>query len=165
MLLNCILLLLVIIVITLLIRQLRKPKLEKDILPVCKFSISKPKFETVGKEKRATYRVFSYNKDRYFRDFPISFKFYSTEKFRSKIKIMYTSSGDDEIETIYDRVVEFDTNTKCHIYYINDVIIGSIDIEIYVDSYYGSPTILFELLQNNMCHMIKEHKLEIVFPK
>ena len=74
-------------------------------------------------------------------------------------------SGDDEIEVIYDRVVEFEDNKKEHIYYINDVIVGSIDIEIFTESQYGIPTIEFELLQGSMCHMDKEHKLEIKFPR
>ena len=54
---------------------------------------------------------------------------------------------------------------KEHIYYINDVIVGSIDIEIFTNTQYGRPKIIFEILQNNMCHMTKEHKLEIVFPE
>jgi hypothetical protein len=164
MLLNLILLLLVTLAIFILLRQLRKPNLEKEILPICRFSISRPRFEINGSEKIAKYSVLTRNRDRYFRDFPIGFKFYSEEKFRSKIKITYTVSGDDEVEVVYDRMVEFDDVAKNHIYYINDVIMGSIDIEIYTDSVYGTPTILFELLQNNMCHMDKDHKLEIVFP-
>lgn len=164
MLLNLILLLSVILAIFLLLRQLRKPHIEKEILPICRFSISNPRFELNGETKIAKYSVYTRNKDRYFRDFPVGFKFYSNQKFRSKIKITYTVSGDDEVEVIYDRMVEFDDVAKDHIYYINDVIIGSIDIEIYTDSHYGAPTILFELLQSNMCHMDKEHKLEIVFP-
>jgi hypothetical protein len=98
-------------------------------------------------------------------DFPIAFRFYSDEKFKSKIKITYKVSSDDEIEIIFDKIVEFEDNTKEHIYYINDVIVGSIDIEIYTDSIYGKPTINFEILQNNLCHMTKEYKLEIKFPK
>jgi hypothetical protein len=164
MLLNLILLLSVILAILLLLRQLRKPNIDKAILPVCRFSISKPTFEIDRQTKIAKYSVFTRNQDRYFRDFPIGFKFYSNEKFRTKIKITYTVSGDDEVEVVYDRMVEFDDIAKGHIYYINDVILGSIDIEIYTDSHYGTPTVLFELLQNNMCHMDKEHKLEIVFP-
>ena len=40
-----------------------------------------------------------------------------------------------------------------------------IDIEIYTSSLYGTPSILFEILQGNMCHMESDHKIEIVFPE
>lgn len=164
MLLNFILLLAVLLAILLLLRQLRKPDVDKYILPVCRFSISKPHFEIDGAERIAKYSVFSKNKDRYFRDFPIGFKFYSDDKFRSKIRITYTVPEDDEVEVVYDRMVEFEDNTKEHIYYINDVIVGEINIEVYTLAQYGKPTVLFEILQSNMCHLDKEHKLEIVFP-
>jgi len=165
MLLNFILLLLVLFAILLLLRQLKKTSVETQLMPICDFDISKPKYEVDKKTRIARYSVSTKNKDRYFRDFPLGFKFYSNKKFRSKIKISYVISGDDEVEVIYDRVVEFEDNTKEHIYYINDVIVGSIDVEIYTDSQYGKPTIQFEILQNNMCHMDKEHKLEINFPE
>jgi hypothetical protein len=164
MLLNFILLLIVIAAISLLYQQLKKSDLNKPILPDCKFTISKPEFQIEDTIRIAKYSVYTKNKDRYFRDFPIGFKFYSNEKFRSKIKITYTISGDEEVEIIYDRIVEFEDNVKEHIYYINDVIVGSIDIEIYTDTDYGKPTIAFEILQNNMCHMTQDHKLEIQFP-
>jgi hypothetical protein len=162
---NLILLLAVIIAIILLYRQVRKTDIDKEILPDCKFTISNPEFEINDTTRIARFSVITKNKDRYFRDFPLGFKFYSDQKFRSKITITYTTSGDDEEEVIYDRVVEFDDNVKEHMYYINDIIIGSIDIEIYTDSYYGKPTIGFEILQSNICHMTKEYKLEIIFPK
>lgn len=165
MLLNLILLLCVLFAILLLLKQLKKTRVQEPILPICNFNITKPHYEINESVKIAKYSVHTKNKDRYFRDFPIGFKFYSDKKFRSKIKITYTISGDDEIEVIYDRVVEFVDYKKEHIYYINDVIVGSIDIEIYTDSQYGQPTILFELLQGNQCHMDKEHKLEINFPE
>jgi hypothetical protein len=165
MLLNLILLLTVILAITLLVRQLRKPTVDAYLVPNCDFTITKPHFEITNSIRIAKYSVLTKSKDRYFRDFPISFKFYGEEKFKTKVKITYMTRGDDEKELIYDRVIEFEDNAKEHIYYINDVIVGSIDIEIYTDSQYGKPTILFELLQGNMCHMLKEHKLEIVFPK
>lgn len=165
MLLNLILLLSVLFAILLLLKQLRKTNVPESILPVCNFNITKPQYEIEGSIKIAKYSVITKNKDRYFRDFPIAFKFYSDKKFRSKIRITYTISGDDEVEVIYDRVVEFEDYKKEHIYYINDVIVGSIDIEVYTDSQYGQPTILFELLQGNQCHMDREHKLEIKFPE
>lgn len=165
MILNLILLLIIIGAIILLYRQLKKKDIDKYILPECKFTITSPKYEINNCIRIAKFSVFSKNKVRYFRDFPIAFRFYSNEKFKSKIKITYTISNDDEIEIIFDKIVEFEDNVKEHIYYINDVIVGSIDIEIYTDSIYGKPTIGFEILQNNLCHMTKEYKLEIKFPK
>lgn len=165
MLLNLILLLIILTGIFVLYNQFKKSDVETIILPECKFFISQPAYEIDGQVKIAKYSLYTKNKNRYFRDFPIGFKFYSEHKFRSKIKISYTVSGDDEVEIIYDRVVEFEDNAKEHIYYINDVVVGSIDVEIYTDSDYGKPTILFEILQNNMCHLTKDYKLEINFPE
>lgn len=166
MLLNFILLLIVIGAIVLLYRQLKDPcRTEEHILPECKFTISNPQYVIDDSTRIAKYSVHTKNKNRYFRDFPIGFRFYSNEKFKSKIKITYNISNDEEIEVIYDKMVEFEDNTKEHIYYINDVIVGAIDIEIYTNSVYGKPTIGFEILQNNMCHMTKDYKLEIKFPK
>ncbi len=164
MLLNLVLLLIVIVAIILLFQQLKKGDVVKDILPKCKFTITNPKFQVEDTIRIAKYSVITKNDDRYFRDFPIGFKFYSDQKFKSKIKITYNISGDDEIEVIYDKVLEFEDNTREHIYYINDVIVGAIDIEIYTDSQYGKPTIMFEILQNNLCHITKDYKLEINFP-
>jgi hypothetical protein len=161
---NFLLFLITLIMCIVLYRQFKIQTVDQLILPDCKFTITKPKFEINESIRIAKYSVITRNKNRYFKDFPIGFKFYSNQKFRSKIKITYVISGDDEIEIIYDRIVEFDDNAKEHTYYINDVIVGSIDIEIYTDSYYGKPTIEFEILQNNMCHMSKEHKIKIEFP-
>lgn len=162
--LNIILSLIIIFVVILLYRQIKKSS-DENILPECRFFISNPKYKICDNIRIATYSVFSKNKNRYFRDFPIEFKFYSEFQFKSKIKITYNVSSDDEKEIIYDKIVNFEDHTKEHIYYINDVIVGSIDIEIYTESIYGKPTILFEILQNNLCHMTREHKLEIKFPK
>ena len=161
---NVILLLIIVIILVILYRQVKKTRVDQFILPDCKFIITKPEFEINNNTRIAKYSVISKNKNRYFRDFPIGFKFYSNKKFRSKIKISYTVPRDDEVEIIYDRIVEFSDNIKEHIYYINDVIVGSIDIEIYTETDYGKPTIGFEILQSNMCHMSKDHKIEIVFP-
>jgi len=165
MLLNFILLIIVIATIILLFRELKKPSIDNYIMPECNFVITRPRYKIENDTIRiAKFSVLSKNKNRYFRDFPIGFRFYSDEKFRSKIRISYNVSEDDDIEIIYDRVVEFEEGVKEHIYYINDVIMGSIDIEIYTDTYYGKPSIDFEILQNNMCHLNKVYKIEIKFP-
>lgn len=165
MLLNFILFLISLTLIWLLVRQIKKPNLHQYIKPSCKFIISNPVYEISETTRVAKYTVISKNKNRYFLDFPIAFRFYSSEPFRSKIKITYTIPGDDEVELIYDNLVEFQENAREHIYYINDIIIGAINIEIYTHSIYGQPTIGFEILANDMCEISKEHKLEIKFPK
>jgi hypothetical protein len=164
MLLNFILLIIILSAIFLLYKQIKKSSFDY-ILPECKFSITNPKFIIDENIRIAKFSVYTKNNDRYFRDFPIGFKFYSNEKFKSKIKITYNVSGDDDIEIIYDKIVDFEDNIKEHIYYINDVIVGHIDIEIYTNSIFGKPIIKFEILQSNLCHMTKEYKLEIKFPK
>lgn len=165
MIINLILFLVVFIAIILLYRQIKIVDIEKEKkFTVCKFYISNPIYEINNSTKIAKFKVYSKNKNIYFQDFPIAFKFYSNDKFCSRIKITYNVTYDDEIEIIYDKIVEFTENVIEHIYYINDIIVGSIDIEIQVDSFYGKPTILFEILQNNLCFLDKEYKLEIIFP-
>ena len=165
MLLNFILFLIATALIFLLLHQIKKPNVSHYIKPDCKFKISEPIFE-INKETRiAKYAVISKNKNRYFFDFPIAFKFYSSDKFRSKIKITYSVPGDDDIELIYDKLVEFEDIPQEHIYYINDIIIGAINIEIYTYSNYGIPAIGFEILSNNMCEISDDHKIEIKFPE
>lgn len=168
MLLNLLLLISVILAIFLLIRQLRKSDVDKQhILPTCKFSISKIKYDIDKNTRIAKFSISSKNKNRFYRDFPLGFKFYSLNKFRSKIRITYNVSDyKDDKEVIYDRIVEFEIgdSKKTHIYYINDIVAGTLDIEIYTSSQYGKPTILFEILQNNKCHLDKNYKVEINFP-
>jgi len=165
MLLNFILFVVAISLIFFLIHQIKKPNINDYIKPVCIFIISKPVFEIEGKTRIAKYNVISKNKNRYFLDFPIAFKFYSKEKFRSKIKITYKIPADDDINLIYDKLVEFEDILQEHIYYINDIIIGAINIEIYTYSNYGKPTIGFEILSNNLCEISDKHKIEINFPE
>ena len=114
MLLNFILFLISVLLIFLLVRQIKKPNLHQYIKPNCKFSISKPIYEINNNTRIAKYTVVSKNKNRYFLDFPIAFRFYSNEKFRSKIKITYTIPGDEDEELIYDKLVEFEDNIKEH---------------------------------------------------
>lgn len=165
MLLNVILLLVIVLFIGLLITQIKTANLNKFFLPLCSFIITEPEYYINDNIKSARFSVITKTGDRYFKDFPLGFRFYSTEKFKSKIKISYTELDDNDVETIYDRIIEFEDSVKEHIYYMNDVIIGTINIEIYTSSQYGTPSILFEILQGNMCHMEYDHKLEINFPK
>ena len=164
MILNFLLLLAIIVAIILLFKQIRKPSIDHFLIPTCEFTITKPKFEINQNVRIAKYSVLSKYKDRYFQDFPVGFKFYSDHNFSSNIRISYTVSDSNEVEVIYDKLVEFNNNAKEYIYYINDVIIGKINIEVYTLSINGKPSIEFEILQGSICHVEKEYKLQIVFP-
>jgi hypothetical protein len=164
MLLNFILFLISLTLIFLLVKQIKKPNINQYIKPNCNFTISKPKFEINNDVRVVKFNVLSKNKNRYFIDFPVAFRFFSNQKFRAKIKITYTVPG-DEVELVYDKIIEFEDIMKEHIYYINDIIIGVINIEIYTHTNYGRPTIGFEILKNDLCQLSKEYKLIINFPK
>ncbi len=58
----------------------------------------------------------------------------------------------------------FEQDTKEHVYYITDVILGSIDFEIEMDIDYGQPIVSFEILENSLCRLTEEYHLEIKFP-
>lgn len=166
MILTLILFLGVLFAIILLIKQLRKKDVNLSLLPPCNFYLSKPVYEIKDNIKIARYTV----KNRlrgifYFEDFPISFMFFSKQNFRSKITISYSVRDDDEVETIYDQVVDFSQNNSKHIDYINNVIVQALDFEIEVESQYGNPSILFEIIQSNFCHKDKEYTLLIQFPE
>jgi len=165
MILSLVLLIIIVITIAFLIKYLQKNEREQfHFMPICRFKITNPNY-TINKNIRiAKFKVYSKNQNRYFQDFPIQFSFFSDKEFKSKIKIEYICAEDNESELIYDSIVEFDKNKKQHIYYINDVIMGSIDIDIETDTYYGKPNIRFEILQNTLCHMDKEHAIDIIFP-
>ena len=53
----------------------------------CKFKITNPKYKSKGNKKYATFDVIVLNNHTFFVDFPISFKFYSDNRFKSKIKL------------------------------------------------------------------------------
>lgn len=165
MILNSILILIIILSIIFLIKLIKRNDLDKYFLPICSFIISEPEYIIDNNIKIVKFSISTSNDNRYFRDFPLGFKFFSTKKFSSRIKISYTEKNENEVEIIYDRIIEFDDNAKEYIHYINDIIVGVINIEIYTFSQCKSPSILFEILQSNICHMETPHKLEIIFPK
>lgn len=161
---NFLLLVISIIFIIILSKQFG-PEPEIDLKPECKFRISNPKFEIEGNKKIARFSVHVDNIDKYFLDFPVLFKFYSDYRFKSKIKIIYNIPGDDEEkEVIYDRLLLFEEDTKEHVYYITDIILGSINFEIELEIDYGEPIISFEILENSLCRLTEEYYLEIKFP-
>jgi hypothetical protein len=163
MVLNFILLLCIALSIFILVKQIGKNNPDKFLIPTCEFGISDPVYTIKGRVRIAKYSVFSKHTNRYFKSFPIGFKFFSAQKFVSNIRISYTTPELDE-EVIYDNEVEFSSILQEYFYYIPDIIIGKINIEIYTLSKYGKPSIEFEILQGATCHMNREHKISIVFP-
>jgi len=137
-------------------------------LPPCNFKITKPVYSCQSYQKikkRAKFSVIVTKNHRYFIDFPVMFRFYSNAAFRSKIKITYLIPGESIPEEIINQIVVFENKTKEHLYYITDIIVGRIDIEIETTSEFGSPIIEFEVMKNDMCRMLKECKIEINFDK
>ena len=149
----------------LLIAEYLFKKFDKTNNKICDFKLTKPKFKKGLNKESATFSILVKKYDRFFVDFPTMFRFYSTSAFRSKIRISYTNPDDETVEQVYDKEVIFDgVNTVEHLYYISDVIVGRIDIEIESTINYGKPTIGFEILPNKMCKMMKKYKLEVKFP-
>jgi len=153
------------IVIFFLYRYLKSIKiLNKSIQ--CNFRISKVKYyQSVDNRKFAKFSVHIKKMNTFFVDFPISFKFYSDQRFNSRIKISYSTLNDEDSEEILNKIIQFETKTKEYKYYINDIIVGKIDIEIELLIDYGDPIIEFEILKNNLCILNKEYKKIIKFPK
>ena len=135
---------------------------EKEI---CKFRISKPRFRTSGLNKTAKFSVILANKHTFFIDFPISFKFYSNTRFKSKIKISYSTPGNGKSEQLVNKVLVFETKQLESLKHITDIIVGKINFEIELNVDYGYPIIDFEIMKNSFCELTKEHKITIVFPK
>lgn len=153
------------LILILILSKQFKPEPDIDLKPECKFRISPVKFEINGNKKFARYKVYVDNIDKFFLDFPVLFKFYSDYKFKTKIRISYKTPGDEVEEIIYDRLLVFEEDTKEHIYYITDVILGSIDFEIELEVDYGQPIISFEILENSLCRLTEEYYIEIKFPE
>lgn len=162
---NLLLIVMVLLCILLIISILKKPF--DSIINPCKFKILSPKY-SVNKNKnikKANFNIIVEKKHRYFINFPLLFKFYSHKKFKTYVKITYTTPGEDEKQILFDRIVEYTSKTKEHIVYITDIIMGKISIEISIETSYGNPIIDFEIMENNTCELTKEHKLELKFPK
>lgn len=130
----------------------------------CKFKISKPKFRNGGPKKYASFTVFVDKKHTFFVDFPVLFRFYSDTKFKSKVKIKY-STRNQLAEEIVNKEIIFETDAKESTRYINDIIIGKLEFEIELDVDYGHPIIDFELLANSLSELDKSHTCVIKFPK
>jgi len=131
----------------------------------CKFKILSPKYHIKENLKKVCFNILVDKKHRYFINFPLLFKFYSNEQFRAFVKISYSISADEGEQILLNKIIEFKNNTEEYIVYITDIIRGKINIEILLDVEYGNPIIGFEILENNTCELIKEHKIELIFPK
>lgn len=160
---NLLLIFMVLLCILLIISILRRPFDSKR--NPCKFKINSPKYIVEDNIRKAAFSINVEKTHRYFINFPLSFKFYSFEKFKTYVKITYTTPGEEEPQVVFDRIVEYTSKTKEHIVYITDVIMGKINIEITTESSYGNPIIGFEIMENSTCELTKEHKLELKFPE
>jgi len=129
----------------------------------CRFKILKPKYIINGNKKIVIFDIIVKRKHRYFINFPLLFKFYSNQNFKTFVKISY-STPDEEKQVLLETTIEFNSKMKEHIFYITDIIVGKITIEIMLEIEYGNPIIGFEIMKNNTCELIKEHKIELTFP-
>ena len=148
--------------ILLIVSVLRKP-FDNTARNPCRFKILPPKFNKIKNKEFACFNIIVEKQHRYFINFPLLFKFYSDSEFKTKVKILYTTPGEEE-QLLLDKVVHFSDKTKEFITYITDVIMGKITIQLELDSEYGKPIVGFEILENATCELMKEHKIELIFP-
>jgi hypothetical protein len=155
---------LILLCILLIISLIRKP-FDDRIKNPCGFKILPPKFDIVGTRKKVSFQIVVEKRHKYFINFPLKFRFYSEKKFKADTKIYYATPGENR-QLILDRQIEYTSKTKEYVVYITDVIVGKILIDVELDIDIGaSPTILFEIMENSTCRLVKEHKLEIKFPE
>ncbi len=130
----------------------------------CNFKILEPRYKIINDKHIAIFDVVVSKKHRYFINFPLLFKFFSDDKFKTKVKILYSVPEEDEIEILLNKSIEFSGKVKEHYVYITNVIMGKITIEIEMDIEYGRPVVGFEILKNSICNLTREYKLELEFP-
>lgn len=158
----------VLLSVLLIISLVRKP-LEGKVKNPCKFKISSPKYQVEGSKKYAFFNILVEKKHRYFINVPFGFKFFSTNSFKTDVRIHYSVPDEDGKELILDKTVEFRPKIKDEsiqfITYITNVITGKILIEVELEVENGEPMIEFEIRQNSVCRLIKEQKLLLKFPE
>jgi hypothetical protein len=154
---------LILLCILLIISLIRRP-FDDRVKNPCGFKILPPRFDIDGDKKRASFQIIVEKRHKYFINFPLLFRFLSDRKFRADTKIYYSTPGENRM-LILDKQIEYSSKTKEYIVYITDVIVGKIIIDIELDIDEGDPTILFEIMENSTCRLVKEHKMEIKFPK
>lgn len=160
---SLLLVVLVILCILLLVSIFKKPF---DYIPLnpCRFKILEPQYSIDGNKKKASFVILVEKKHRYFINFPLSFKFYSDQEFKSLVKIFYTVPNYPK-QKLLEKYIEYITKTKEHIVYLTDVVVGKVSIDIEIEIETGSPTIEFRILENSTCDLTKDLKLEIKFPE
>jgi len=148
--------------VLLIISLIRKP-FDQRVKNPCRFKILSPVYTVDGDKKQASFSIIVEKKHRYFINFPLLFRFYSDSKFRTLVKIFYSTPGENK-QLLLDREIEFISKNKEYTVYITDVIMGRILIEVELEVANGSPIIDFEIMENSTCTLMKEHKLAINFP-
>ena len=152
----------------LLIISLFKKPLEGQHKNPCRFKILPPKYRVEGSKKYASFSIIVEKKHRYFINVPFNFKFYSQGKFKTEVLISY-SVPDEPSEKILEKIIEFRPSerneSKTYTTYITNVIVGKIIIDIQLEIHEGNPSIEFEILENSVCKLVKEHKLQLIFPE
>jgi len=152
------------IIMLVLLKIYQSLSIKEEEKPTCDFKFSSIKYKKNNDTTTAFFNVKVSNKHRFFIDFPVLFKFFSDNRFKSKIRINYKSSVKGSREEIINKTIIFETKTQEYIHYINDIIIGELFIEIEVRTDYGKPIIAFSILENKICKLGKEFKIEISFP-
>jgi len=144
--------------VLLLISLINKP-FDNNIRNSCTFKLLPPKYTINGKNKIATFNIVVEKKHRYFINFPLLFKFYSNEKFKTLVRIKYLTLDEEQI--LLEKKIEFTSNIYEQVVYITDVIVGKITIVVLLDIEYGNPIVSFEIMKNNTCDITKEYKVEL----
>jgi hypothetical protein len=159
---SLLLVVLVILCILLLVSIFKKPF---DYIPInpCRFKILEPQFTVDGNKKKASFMILVEKKHRYFINFPLSFKFYSDQEFKSMVRIFYSVPNYPR-QKLLEKYIEYISKIKEHIVYLTDVVVGKVIIDIEIEIETGNPTIEFQILENSTCDLTKEHKLIIKFP-
>lgn len=132
----------------------------------CEFKFSRVKYKKKEDKYFAEFTLKLKDKNQFFVDFPLIFRFYGDTRFLAKVKIRYEAlkSGRGS-EEIVDKVIQFETKTIECKRRITDIIVGEIKIEIEIKPYYHFPTIEFEILENKYCDLQKPINKIIKFPK
>ena len=154
---------LVTLCVLLIISLIRKP-FDDRVKNPCKFKILPPKYTVEGTKKHVSFNIVVEKRHKYFINFPLLFRFYSDNKFKTDVRVFYSTPGDKK-QIILDKQIEFLTKTREYIVYITDVIMGKIVMEVELEIDHGSPIIAFEIMENSTCKLMKEHKIEIRFPE
>jgi len=149
--------------VLLIISLIRKP-FDHRVKNPCRFKILPPKYRVEGNRKYASFNIIVEKKHRYFINFPLLFRFFSDSKFRTYVKIFY-STPDEERQLLLDKEIEFIAQTKEYTVYLTDIIMGKISIDVELEISNGSPHMEFEIMENSTCTLMKEHKLSLNFPE